>query len=274
MFFLNVGHAEHEHINTTMVNSNLKFLRTRQGMTQKQFAEKLGLKQSAIGAYEERRATPPLTCLLQISRVFGVSLDVLTQKDLSKLPEKEWKFQMPRREVLAITVDSTGRENVELVTQKASAGYLNGYQDPEFIAELPRISLPVLPRNATYRAFEIKGDSMLPLQPGTVVFGEYVEDANAIKSGKLYVIVTRDEGIVFKRVYNLLKDEGRLLLVSDNRTYPPYPVRAEDILEVWSARGFFSMKFPEPEAPETVPADHLAMTVVRLQEEVRRLKAK
>lgn len=257
-----------------MVNSNLKFLRTRQGLTQKQFAEKLGLKQSAIGAYEERRATPPLACLLQISRVFGVSLDVLTQKDLSKLPEKEWKWQMPRREVLAITVDNAGKENVELVTQKASAGYLNGYQDPEYIAELPRVSIPVLPRNATYRAFEIKGDSMLPLQPGTIVFGEYVEDPGAIKSGKLYVVVTRDEGIVFKRVYNLLKEEGRLLLVSDNRAYPPYPVKAEDILEMWSARGFFSMKFPEAETPETIPADHLAMTVVRLQDEVRRLKGK
>ncbi|MDV3310630.1 MAG: LexA family transcriptional regulator [Cyclobacteriaceae bacterium] len=257
-----------------MVNSNLKFLRTRQGLTQKQFAEKLGLKQSAIGAYEERRATPPLACLLQISRVFGVSLDVLTQKDLSKLPEKEWKWQMPRREVLAITVDNGGKENVELVTQKASAGYLNGYQDPEYIAELPRVSIPVLPRNATYRAFEIKGDSMLPLQPGTIVFGEYVEDPGAIKSGKLYVVVTRDEGIVFKRVYNLLKEEGRLLLVSDNRAYPPYPVKAEDILEMWSARGFFSMKFPEAETPETIPADHLAMTVVRLQDEVRRLKGK
>lgn len=257
-----------------MVNSNLKFLRTRQGLTQKQFAEKLGLKQSAIGAYEERRATPPLTCLLQISRVFGVSLDVLTQKDLSKLPEKEWKWQMPRREVLAITVDNTGKENVEIVTQKASAGYLNGYQDPEFIAELPRVNIPVLPRNATYRAFEIKGDSMLPLQPGTIVFGEYVDDARAIKSGRLYVVVTRDEGIVFKRVYNLLKEESRLLMVSDNRTYPPYPVKAEDVLEVWSARGFFSMKFPEPEAAETVPTDHLALTVVRLQDEVRRLKGK
>ncbi|MFO7256277.1 MAG: LexA family transcriptional regulator [Bacteroidota bacterium] len=257
-----------------MVNSNLKFLRTRQGLTQKQFAEKLGLKQSAIGAYEERRATPPLPCLLKICQVFGVSLDVLTQKDLSKLPEKEWKWQMPRREVLAITVDSTGKENVELVTQKASAGYLNGYQDPEFIAELPRVSIPVLPRNATYRAFEIKGDSMLPLQPGTIVFGEYVDDPNAIKSGKLYVVVTRDEGIVFKRVYNLLKEEGRLLMVSDNRSYPPYPVKADDILEVWSAKGFFSMKFPEPEASETVPADHLALTVVRLQDEVRRLKGK
>lgn len=257
-----------------MVNKNLKFLRTQQGLTQKQFGEKLGLKQSVIGAYEEERATPPLACLLEISRQFKISMDVLTQKDLSKVPQKEWKSSLAPKEVLAITVDSGGKENVELVTQKASAGYLNGYQDPEFIAELPRVNLPVLPRNTTYRAFEIKGDSMLPLSSGAIIFGEYTEKLSEVKSGKLYVVVTRDEGIVFKRVYNLLKEEGRLLLVSDNRAYTPYAVGAEDVLEVWNAKGFFSMKFPELEPVETVSADHLALAVVRLQGEVKRLKGK
>ena len=257
-----------------MVNKNLKFLRGHHGLTQKQFAEKLGLKQSVIGAYEEGRATPPLACLLDVSRQFRISMDVLTQKDLSKVPEKAWKHSLIPKEVLAITVDSAGHENVELVTQKASAGYLNGYQDPEFIAELPRVSLPVLPRNATYRAFEIKGDSMLPLPSGSVIFGEYTEKPGDVKSGKLYVVVTREEGIVFKRVYNLLEEEGRLLLVSDNRAYPPYSVEADDIVEIWAAKGFFSMKFPELEPVETISPDHLALTVVRLQDEVRRLKGK
>src|SRR5690606_10311430 len=103
-----------------MVNKNLKFLRSQQGLTQKQFAEKLGLKQSVIGAYEEERATPPLACLLDISRQFRISMDVLTQKDLSKVPQKEWKSSLAPKDVLAITVDSGGKENVELVTQKAS----------------------------------------------------------------------------------------------------------------------------------------------------------
>jgi len=257
-----------------MVNKNLKFLRGHYGLTQKQFGEKLGLKQSAIGAYEEERATPPLACLVDVSRQFKISMDVLTQKDLSKMPEKEWKHSVAPKEVLAITVDDRGKENVELVTQKASAGDLTGYQDPEFIAELPRVNLPILPRNATYRAFEIKGDSMLPLPLGSVIFGEYIEKPGDVKSGKLYVVVTREEGIVFKRVYNLLKEEGRLLLVSDNRAYAPYAVKGDDIVEIWAAKGFFSMTFPELEPVETVSADHLALSVVRLQEEVRRLKGK
>src|SRR5687768_14019442 len=130
------------------VNRNLRFLRTREGSTQREFAERLGLKQATLGAYEEGRATPPLACLSDVSRIFKVSLDNLINADLGTLPEKLWRISgKVRKEVLAITVDSHDRENVELVTQKASAGYLSGFQDPEFVKELPKISMPVLPKN-------------------------------------------------------------------------------------------------------------------------------
>jgi transcriptional regulator with XRE-family HTH domain len=257
-----------------IVNKNLKFLRVQQGMTQKQLAEKLGLKQAAIGAYEEERATPPLTSLLDIIKIFNVNLDDLVKQDLSRIPEKERRTSASgKREVLAITVDSNNRENVELVSFKASAGYLSGYQDPEFVKDLPKISMPVLPKNKTYRAFEIQGDSMLPLQPGSIIFGEYVENFGAIKNGKLYILVTRQDGIVFKRVFNFSQAEGRLLLVSDNRQYEPYSVDAADVLELWSAKAFFSNQFPDLQT-SSVSLDHLAHSVLSLQSEVKRLKKK
>jgi transcriptional regulator with XRE-family HTH domain len=258
----------------TIVNKNVKFLRAKHGWTQKQLAEKLGLKQSVIGSYEEGRATPPLPCLLDMSQLFQVSLDVLTRKDLSTLPEKEWtQTPGPRsKEVLAITVDSDGHENVELVLQKASAGYLSGYQDPEFVKDLPKVALPVLPKNRTYRAFEIQGDSMLPIHPGSIVFGEYQESLAAIKNGKPYVLVTQQEGIVFKRVFTFADQEGKLLLVSDNRAYAPYAIDAADLLEIWSAKGFFTTRFPDAAATAAVATDQLAHTVLSLQDEIKKLK--
>jgi hypothetical protein len=83
--------------------------------------------------------------------------------------------------------------------------------------------------------------------------------------------VSQQEGIVFKRVFNFLKEEGRLLLVSDNKEYEPYSIDARDVLEVWSAKGFFSNKFPDVEQ-ESVSLDHLAFQVLSLQNEVQRLK--
>ena len=252
------------------VNKNLKFLRTQKGLTQKQLAEKLGLKQAAIGAYEEERATPPLSSLLDITKIFNVNLDALVSQDLSKVSEKDRKAAPSKgKEVLAITVDSNNRENVELVSQKASAGYLGGYQDPEFVKDLPKISLPVLPRNKTYRAFEIQGDSMLPVQPGSIIFGEYVEDVGDIKNGKLYILVTKQDGIVFKRVFNFADDEGKLLAVSDNRQYQPFSVAADDVLEIWAAKAFFSNQFPEGNAGNQSVSDQLALQIVKLQQELQ-----
>lgn len=257
-----------------IVNKNLKYLRVQQGLTQKQLAEKLGLKQAAIGAYEEERATPPLASLLDIIKIFNVNLDDLVKQDLSKLSDKERKASPSgKREVLAITVDSNNKENVELVSYKASAGYLSGYQDPEFVKDLPKISMPVLPKNKTYRAFEIQGDSMLPLQPGSIIFGEYVENIGAVKNGKLYVLVTKQDGIVFKRIFNFSETDAKFLLVSDNRQYEPYAVEAGDILEVWSAKAFFSNQFPDVQN-SSVSIDHLAHTVLNLQSELKRLKKK
>ena len=250
-----------------IVNRNLRFLRAKEGLTQREFAERLGLKQATLGAYEEGRATPPLSCLTDVSRIFKVSLDNLINADLSTLPEKSWRISgKPKKEVLAITVDVHNKENVELVTQKASAGYLSGFQDPEFVKDLPKISLPVLPKNKTYRAFEIQGDSMLPVQPGSIIFAEYTEDISAIKNGKLYILVTRNDGIVFKRVFNFTGEEKKLLLVSDNRLYQPYGVDVEDILEVWAAKAFFSNQFPDAEGPGASPMlEQLALQVLQLQ---------
>lgn len=251
-----------------MISKNLKFLRTHHEFTQRELAEKLGLKQAAIGAYEEERATPPLSCLLDLAKIFRVNLDVLVNHDISKLPKGEWKAPQVSKgkEILAITVDKDNRENVELVSQKASAGYVAGYQDPEFVKDLPKISLPVLSRNGTYRAFEIQGDSMLPVQSGSLIFGEYVDKIEAIKNGKPYVLVT-NEGIVFKRVFNFIDEDGKLLLVSDNRMYEPYTVHAEDVLEVWRAHGFFTTKFPDVDTPSSVPLmEQLALQVFELQQ--------
>jgi SOS-response transcriptional repressor LexA len=255
----------------SMVNKNLRFLRLQKGWTQKELAEKLALKQPVIGAYEEERATPPLPCLLEISDLFKISIDVLSRKDLSKLPEINWRDAVTvKKEVLAITVNSEDKENIELVSQKAAAGYLNGYQDPEYIKDLPKLSLPVLPRNATYRAFEIKGDSMLPIQSGAIVFGEYVEKLPEVKNGKLYVLVTMNDGIVFKRVF---MNDDKLLLVSDNREYDPYSVDAADIKEIWAVKAFFSTKFPDMDAT-SFSADQLAASVLDLQEQIKQLQKK
>ncbi len=66
------------------------------------------------------------------------------------------------------------------------------------------VSLPIpeLSSEETRRVFQIQGDSMLPFLPGSYVISSYVQDWTSIKTGELYVFLTQDQGVVFKRATN------------------------------------------------------------------------
>lgn len=140
---------------------------------------------------------------------------------------------MIRANCPVLTVDKDGKPNIDLINGKASAGYLGGYQDEEYVKELVSISLPFLTKDRTYRAFEIEGDSMLPVPPKSIIVGEYVEQLSTIKNGECYIVVTRDAGITYKRIYTLLVDSHQLVLLSDNSFYEPYTVSFHEVVEVW-----------------------------------------
>ncbi|MEQ8338594.1 MAG: helix-turn-helix domain-containing protein [Cyclobacteriaceae bacterium] len=252
------------------ISENIKYLRKQAGYTQEQFANEVGIKRSLVGAYEEGRAEPRLQTLQRIGEVLNVTSDALIAKDLTKEDPK--KYQKEKIKILSITVDKEDKENIELIPQKAAAGYLNGYADPEYLSELPRFNLPMLPPNATYRAFEISGDSMLPLPSGAIVIGKYVESIQDIKNGKTYVLLTNKEGIVYKRVFNYIEEKGKLFLVSDNKSYAAYELDPADLMEIWEARAFISVEFPDAESATELSLDKLAGMVMSLQEEVKQLK--
>ncbi len=263
----------------SILSSNIKFLRKKLGFTQEQFAEQIGIKRSLVGAYEEGRADPRLNNLQNMANLFGFSVDVLLAKDFSILPEDTWHKDEPAKDqksvkILSITVDKQNRENIELVPQKAAAGYLNGFADPEYLEDLPKFQIPTLNGNGTYRAFEISGDSMLPLQSGTIVVGKYVERWQDVKSAKTYVLITKDEGVVYKRVFNYGEENSKFFLVSDNQSYTPYDVKLEDIMEIWEAKVFISSSFPEPESEKEISLEKLTGIVLSLQQDVIKLKDK
>lgn len=224
------------------IASNLKFLRKLKSWTQNDLADELNIKRAVVGSYEEGRARPTYEVLVDLSKMFNYKIDDLITRDLrqtEKVPlfsEEQLNTDIAGKNlrVLAITVDKKDNENIELVPVKAAAGYLNGYSDPTFIKELNRFRLPFLPAG-TYRAFEIKGDSMLPVQPGSIIIGEYVDNWKGIKDGSTYVVLSKHDGIVYKRVFNQVEENGTLILRSDNTSYPAYPIKIDEVLEVWRA---------------------------------------
>ena len=231
---------------------NLKFLRIRRRKSQMDLAAELELTRTTLSGYE-KNVQPPFKVLIRISEYFNISLDALIKYRLEALSE----FQLSQIEkgfdvditgnrlrLLTISVDSKGEENIEMVPIKAHAGYTNSYGDLDFIASLPKFKLPFLPQNRTYRSFQIKGDSMLPIKEGAWVTCSFVEDWTSIKDGKACIIVTKDDGIVFKLVYKQHK-QSHLLLVSSNREYSPYKMPLTQIQEIWQFETVNSFEYSE-----------------------------
>jgi len=211
------------------LSTNLKHLRSSRKMSQGELAERLGIARTTLGDYERGKTEPSLEMLTKFSDIFDVDIDSFITLDLS-----EGNLEVTQSDdlrILAISVDAENNENIELVDTKAEAGYLDSFQDPEYIRDLPKIQFPNMP-HGTYRGFEITGDSMLPVESGSVIICSYVERVQDIKDGNTYIVVSKERGLVYKRVY-LQKESNRLLLISDNTAFQPYELDMQEVTEVW-----------------------------------------
>jgi transcriptional regulator with XRE-family HTH domain len=245
----------------SIANKNLKYLRKLRGWTQEEFAQKLRIKRSLLGAYEEERAEPRIDILEVVADMFKLTLDDLLRKDVS---DTKANYIAKRR---AQKIMANGRVDIPFVPVKAAAGYLSGYADPEFVDELNTFTLPML-AGGDYRAFEIVGDSMMPTPSGSVIVGERIQNLDEVKTNQTYIVISKTDGIVYKRIMRNNRQKNKLTFVSDNPTYQPYVVNAEDILEVWQAQMIIS----KANTQQRWDVNQLAGLVNNLQQQVSVLK--
>ena len=259
------------------LSSNIQLLRKRRRKTQDDVASAVSIKRTTYTGIEVGNAFPSIEVLINISNYFGVSIDTLLKVDLSKLSAYQLSelergsdvyIRGSQMRILSKTTDKKNQENIELVPEKAKAGYSTGFADLEYINELPKFHLPFLSKNKKYRAFQITGDSMLPIPEGSWITGEFIQDWHTIQSGKPYIILTVNDGIVFKIVDNLIQDEGLLRLYSLNSLYKPYDVPIPDIKEVWRFINSISSEIPVADNS----GDNLNQKFIELSREVEAIK--
>ena len=258
---------------------NIKLLRKHKGHTQDEVAFTLEMKRSTLSGYENGVAQPNLNALMRFSEYYGVAIDTLVKVDLFSLSESRLS-QLERGydiyvkgsnlRVRATTVDQDNEENIELVNEKAKAGYATGFADPDYIKVLPTFKLPFLSKQKKYRTFQVSGDSMLPIPDGSYVTGEFVQDWNYIRNHHAYIVLTKEDGIVFKVLENKIKEGGKIKLYSLNPLYLPYELPVTEIREIWKFVNYISSEVPEPNKEK----DRLAEEVKQLKQQVQAIQMK
>ncbi|WP_407532036.1 XRE family transcriptional regulator [Elizabethkingia meningoseptica] len=252
----------------SILSDNLRFLRDKQNLSQQKISDTLLITRSRYVKYEDGTSEPPIEILLRISKYFSISIDLLVSVDIRKYPLEEMLNLPDNRILIPITVDSSGNNQIEIIPQKASMGYLNGYSDPEYIESLQTISLPFL-RNGKFRAFPADGDSMPPYKDGTFIVGKYVENLADLKTDKTYVFITTNDGITYKRFQ--FHESSFICVKSDNNFYEPLKIPLADIKEIWE----FACSINTQEYdPDEFSGQNMKEMFMELKEDINQLKEK
>lgn len=348
----------------SLISNNLKYLRRINGLTQDQFARRIGTKRANVGAYEEARAVPPVDTLKIIANTFGISVDDFVKKDIRKLretPDLTFGFEakstysddtpepeddpfdfppsigdlmgqflgdepqekntgMVAQKVMLRPADKMQFEpepmrvnmapkpnpikeytdtspkyipdnqpykapvqseyvepapkyvheaqphknTIQIVRRFQYNDYLMKNKEVSFLKTLTEFHLPTLPIGE-YRAFEVAEDFIFE---GALLIGSLVKNWYEIADSKNYVLVTKPQGIIYRRVYNQVKIKGTLLLSSDNHRFPSTEISINDVIEIWEIKAFLSYHLPEP----SPSFDKLSHLVGEMKFELDRLK--
>ncbi|WP_312422485.1 helix-turn-helix domain-containing protein [Epilithonimonas sp.] len=252
----------------SIFSENMRYLRGKLNLSQQKVADDLLITRGRYGKYEEGATEPPQEILIKISKYYNVSIDLLLTINVSKFSIDEIMELPDNRIVLPIRVDRDGNNEIEIIPQKASMGYLNGYSDPEYIESLETISLPFL-HHGKFRAFPADGDSMPPYKDGTYIVGKYIEDLSELKADRTYIFITSNDGITYKRFQ--FHEADSIWVKADNSFYEPYKIPLPEIKEIWEFACSINTKEYEP---DEFAEHHIQNFITEIKTDIRQIKDK
>ncbi|MGJ8667370.1 MAG: XRE family transcriptional regulator [Patiriisocius sp.] len=219
-----------------------KKIREEQYHTQQSFADLLGI--GATTADIERGKTKISgKIVMELLKQFSINPLWLFGESYTKVVNINGGDVSPK----VITLDVNQNDTIALVNQKAAAGYPHNIQDVEWYETLPAFNIP-LPqyRNATYRGFQVEGDSMLPnIRPNEWLLGKAVPNVSEASDSKIYIVVLNDSVLV-KKLQKVPNSPEKVRLISLNQEYIPIEVEVKNIQELWLVNSKLTFGIDEP----------------------------
>ena len=244
-----------------------KRIREEQHHTQQSFAELLGIG-NIVADIERGKTKISGKIVMELLRQFQVNPLWLYGNSYTKIVSLEGGDVSPK----VVTLDVEENETIALVNQKAAAGYPNNVQDVEWYQSLPAFNIP-LPqyRNATYRGFQVEGDSMLPnIRPNEWVLGKAVSSISEASDSRIYIVVMHDSVLV-KKLQKIPGNPNKVRLISLNPTYLPIDVDVKNVQELWMVNSKLSFGIEDP--AESTLLRQLQQSMEDLKGQINNLQA-
>jgi len=251
--------------NVSIEARKFKMVREEQNHTQQSFAELLGIG-STTADIERGKTKISGKVVAELLHRFGINPLWLYGLSYTKHLEVNGGDVSPKM----VVVNQDQEERILLVNQKAAAGYPDNIGDPQWYETLPAFSIP-LPeyRNATYRGFQVEGDSMLPnIRPNEWVLGKAVPNISEASDSRIYIIVLKDSVLV-KKLQKVPSAPNRVRLLSLNPEYLPIEVEVNDIQELWMVNSKLTFGVDEPN--ESTLLRQLQASMNELKGQLRKL---
>ncbi len=253
-------------------SERIHMLRELLQMSQSDFAEKIHISQGALSQIESGKSSISVRTLKNISLELNVNCNWLLNGKGEVFMNEE-PPAIAEAKTVYIPVDGEQVHLIPLVREEAQAGYIDGYDQEEYISTLDVYKIPGF-EEGNYRMFEVEGDSMIPtLYPREIVVSEYIPDWDELENGTLAILLT-EKGIIAKRIYFYEKDRQMLILKSDNAQYKTYSIEISKIKEVWRVASKITSVFAEPGSLHAHKIDKLEASIDHLKKELKKIVKK
>jgi transcriptional regulator with XRE-family HTH domain len=222
---------------------NIKKIRGVKGLSQQAFADLFDLKRGTLGAYEEGRSEPKIDTIILIANYFSIAIgDMLTAEltvnQLLRFNDK-----------LTLTPEELEREQfaqIPCITQKTADDYIEYYDNEAFLADLPKLTLP-LNTEKEFIGYTVTNLEMTShdkgLYPKDVVIGEKVpKNVIAKLNNGTVVLAVTDKQLILRRLY--VTDKG-LVLRADHKNIEDICIDKKSVKQLWRVRYVFFRRLPE-----------------------------
>jgi len=255
------------------IHTIIKAIRSELGLSQGEFAAKLGMNRSNYSHAEGGRSKLSVEQLNELAKNFSIDMNVfiemlnsgekllpiLLPKLLPKGEKKEKKGDnesvlkvnpksienTPERHIF--TSDKIKTIEIPILDVSAAAGY--GFLNPDYVEQLGTINLPstMFSKEGLRYCIRNRGFSMAPtIQDSDLLIIRHVpnDEWHKIPDEHVYFVVDKDGLSFTKRVKNRL-NKGFIVLTSDSiekASYPNFNLQADEISNIFYAEWHFSAR--------------------------------